>query len=33
MDQEEEKISVMISQNVDSSYEFLNGIGVKQMKY
>ncbi len=33
MDQEEEKIRVMISQNVDSSYEFFNGIGVKQMKY
>lgn len=32
MDQEKKK-RVMISQNVDSSYEFINGIGVKQMKY
>lgn len=33
MDQEETKTRVMISQNVDSSYEFFNGIGVKQIKY
>ena len=33
MDQEGTKTRVMISQNVDSSYEFFNGIGVKQIKY
>lgn len=31
--QEQERMKVQVSQNVDSNYEYLNGIRLKQMKY